>query len=346
MEITMKKLFHRFLIGLFFALPIVGLALFLTQISADAQASTQDPQPTTAPKFPGMTYDSCAGCHKEIHDSWTQGAHGQALSDPVFAKAWSEQGEPGACLVCHTTGYDPATGTIASEGVSCEACHSPIPADHPSENMPVDNTPELCGKCHSDPRFESNDWKLSAHYQRDMSCTVCHDQHSAGMKSVAGQIGTLTDASDLCANCHKDAMQNFPTSKHAEADVTCVNCHLGFNPQEVSEGPLSFDELHKAPNHNFVPSLDTCNKCHSDQMHAPGDAVVAAAIKVEDIGGTPTPEPTAAATPVPPVENEPLPVSPLGFAAMAGLLGLAAGMVLAPWLERSYKHLTKGGKND
>ena len=97
----MKKLFHRFLIGLFFALPIVGLALFLTQISADAQASTQDPQPTPAPQFPGMSYDTCAGCHNEIHESWTLGPHGQALSDPVFAKAWSEQGEPGACLVCH-----------------------------------------------------------------------------------------------------------------------------------------------------------------------------------------------------------------------------------------------------
>ena len=114
-----------------------------------------------------------------------QGPHGQALYDPVFAKAWSEQGEPGACLVCHTTGYDPATGAFASEGVDCSACHSPIPTDHPYENMPVDNTTELCGKCHSDPRFSDN-WKLSAHYQRDMTCTVCHDQHSAGMKSIEG----------------------------------------------------------------------------------------------------------------------------------------------------------------
>ena len=46
----MKKLFHRFLIGLFFALPIVGLALFLTQISADAQVSAQDVQPTPEPQ--------------------------------------------------------------------------------------------------------------------------------------------------------------------------------------------------------------------------------------------------------------------------------------------------------
>ena len=42
------------------------------------------------------------------------------------------------------------------------------------------------------------------------------------------------------------------------------------------------------------------------------------------------------------------PVSPMGFAALAGLVGLAGGMVLAPWLERLYhrvvKHEDRGGK--
>jgi hypothetical protein len=31
---------------------------------------------------------------------------------------------------------------------------------------------------------------------------------------------------------------------------------------------------------------------------------------------------------------------------MAGLLGLACGMVLAPWLERTYQKYITGGKND
>ncbi|MFL7870182.1 MAG: hypothetical protein AB8I58_15240, partial [Anaerolineales bacterium] len=90
----------------------------------------------------------------------------------------------------------------------------------------------------------------------------------------------------------------------------------------------------------------TCNQCHSMQMHAPGEAVAAAAIKIEQAGGTATPEPTPAVTPVEPVTNQPVPVSPIGFAAIAGLLGLAGGMVLAPWLERAYRHYIKEGKND
>ena len=38
---------------------------------------------------------------------------------------------------------------------------------------------------------------------------------------------------------------------------------------------------------------------------------------------------------------EPGPVSPVGFAGLAALIGLAAGMVLAPWLERFYHRAVK-----
>jgi hypothetical protein len=41
-----------------------------------------------------------------------------------------------------------------------------------------------------------------------------------------------------------------------------------------------------------------------------------------------------------------MPVSPVGFASMAGLLGLAGGMVLAPWLDRLYRRYMKGDKHE
>lgn len=327
---------ERLLIALMIALLVAGITLVVAQ--------AQTPQPPS-PSSNNISGNNCLACHENINDTWKMGAHGQALSDPIFAQAWEAQGKPGACLVCHTTGYDPATGKSESEGVSCTACHGPIPANHPTDNMPIDKSPELCGKCHSDPRFATENWKLSAHYQRGMECSVCHDAHSAGMKTIPG-ASNVTDASDLCANCHKDAMQNFPTSKHAAAGVTCVNCHLGFNVGKQDISSTDFVTAHKAPDHNFLPTLETCNKCHADQMHAPGQAVAAAAIKIEEAGGTPTPEPTPAASPIPPVTNDPTPVSPLGFAVMAGMVGLAGGMVLAPWLQRGYRrYVIKGGRN-
>jgi predicted CXXCH cytochrome family protein len=341
-----KTRFVHFLFALALAVFLAGATLVA------AQAQTEQPPTATpatgAPAVPAtnMTYDTCKGCHQDIYDTWKTGPHGQALSDPVFAEAWNAQGKPGACLVCHTTGYDPATGKSGSEGVSCESCHSPIPPNHPTDNMPVDKSADLCGKCHSDPRFATDNWKLSVHYQRNMTCSVCHDVHTAGMKTIEGAAPS-DDASPLCANCHKDAMKNFPTSKHAAAGVTCVNCHLGFNVGKKDTVATDFASVHKAPDHNFLPTLETCNKCHADQMHSPGQAAAAAAIKIEATGGTATPVPTIPATAVvPPPTNQPLPVSPVGFATMAGLLGLAGGMVLAPWLERVYRRYMKGDKHE
>jgi hypothetical protein len=41
------------------------------------------------------------------------------------------------------------------------------------------------------------------------------------------------------------------------------------------------------------------------------------------------------------VTEEPSPVSPVGFAAITGLIGMASGMMLAPWLERFYRRMNQ-----
>jgi hypothetical protein len=43
------------------------------------------------------------------------------------------------------------------------------------------------------------------------------------------------------------------------------------------------------------------------------------------------------------VAGNPSPVSPLGFAGLAGLIGLAGGMVLQPWLEKTYRKMNRKG---
>lgn len=306
---------ERLLIALVFALLAAGVTL----VAVQAQEGNPPPKDGSL---------DCATCHTEFHTTWMSGPHGNATTDPAFLEAWDEQGNPGACLTCHVTGYNPDTGTWDADGVTCQACHGEAPADHPNSPMPVDYSADTCGRCHSDTRFGWQEWELSTHYRRGMDCTVCHDPHSAALKQTVhanSQPPIYEDASDLCITCHKDHSTNFPYSVHNQKGVSCIDCHI-MN--------LETDEstAHTIPDHSFNASLSSCNDCHADQMHQSGVALqpegsppdAHASLEEQDIE-------LASVTP------EPGPVSPIGFAGLAALIGLAAGMVLAPWLERFYQ---------
>ncbi|HMB23827.1 MAG: cytochrome c3 family protein [Chloroflexota bacterium] len=312
---------ERLLIAIMFALLAAGVTLII--------ASAQGEIPPAA-----QTSGDCVVCHTEFQTSWQSGAHGKAGSDPVFVEEWNKQGKPGACLVCHTTGYDPATATYKDDSVTCEACHGPAPADHPKTPMPVDRSTDMCGRCHSDTRFGWQDWKVSTHYQRGMDCTTCHDPHSAALKKVAAPRESVKtdDASQLCITCHKESSMDFSYTAHAQKDISCVDCHV--KHLENAER-----EAHTVPDHSFNASLESCNTCHAEQMHSPTDAKAPAGF-TEPVSVEPIEVKQSSITP------EPQPVSPMGFASLAGLIGLAGGMVLAPWLERWYKRLIKHNREE
>jgi predicted CXXCH cytochrome family protein len=276
-------------------------------------------------------------CHTEFATAWESGPHGQATTDPIFVADWTKQGKPGACLVCHATNYDPASGTWQRDGVSCEACHGTMKADHPKSAMPVDSSPELCARCHSNSQFGWQQWQGSAHYQRGMNCTTCHDPHGASLKITKSMDGTAkyTDASQLCVTCHKDVSMDFPYSVHQKQGVTCINCH-------VTHTETSPTDAHTAPDHSFKANLDSCNTCHAAQMHSAAQG---------SQGTTPVSIPAANVQQVQQagLSPAPTPVSPIGYAGLAALVGLAAGMVMAPWLEKWYHRAAKrpqGGEDE
>lgn len=313
------KLLKRFSIAILFALVVTAA----TYMIAQARPGTSN----TAPQQPQQ--NACAGCHSDFNTALMSGVHGHATSDPLFKQMWTDQGKPGACLVCHVTGYDPATGTWKADGVSCEACHGPMPAGHDSDPIdnpvPVDRTSDLCGRCHTGDRFNVAEWQASTHFQRGMSCTVCHDPHTATLKTVQGQADKGPSA--LCINCHSEVSMAFPYSKHNQAGVSCVDCHL----RHFSPG--NNNDVHALPDHSFSASIATCSACHADQMHAQPTAA-------KTVQTTPSNPPEITATPGD-VAGVPSAVSPLGFAGLAGLIGLAGGMVLQPWLEKAYQKMNK-----
>ena len=312
----MKTRIERLLIALVFALLAAGVTL----VVASAKEGAKD--------NPGQFTSDCVACHTEYQMTWENGAHGQAGNDPIFLEDWTNQGKPGACLVCHTTGYDPATATYKENGVTCEACHGPALPDHPKTPMPVDRSPDLCGRCHSDTRFGWQDWKVSTHYQRGMDCATCHDPHSASLKKVTASFeGDLPtdEVSQLCINCHKEYSMDFSYTSHHQKGISCVDCHVKH---------LENDErtAHTVPDHSFNASLQSCNTCHAKQMHNPAEATNTAVNLNAPASAAPADEVKLAS-----VSPEPDPVSPVGFSVLAGLIGLAGGMVLAPWLERGYR---------
>ncbi len=43
------------------------------------------------------------------------------------------------------------------------------------------------------------------------------------------------------------------------------------------------------------------------------------------------------------LQDTPSSASPFGYALLSGLVGMAAGMILAPWLEGWYRRLRESG---
>lgn len=299
----MKKIITRLFFGLLFALP------FMLVTSAWTQASSP-------PSSTHLTDQDCEACHPAFTNSWKTSAHGMASDDPEFVAVWQEQGEPFECMACHTTGYDARSRTWDDVGVTCAACHGPFTEDHPMNPMPTDRSAELCGSCHQETLFE---WQVSKHRLAQLDCIDCHGQHSTSLKG--------DDASALCSNCHRDRSSSFAHTAHSEEGLGCADCHLAALDGEAGSG-------HAFRDHSFHVKLSTCNECHAYQMHDPSE------VHVGD-DSSPTMEPDAlAAVEAAGVSLEPDPVSPTYFILLAALIGMAFGLLVAPWIERWYRRLT------
>ena len=128
---------------------------------------------------------------------------------------------------------------------------------------------------------------------------------------------------------------DFDNTAHAQKNIACVDCHVT-EAKDVENAP------HKIPDHSFDASLASCNTCHAQQMHTNGEAIntkeSTAPVAIE-----PAPEVQMAS-----IAPDPGTAGPVGFAVVAALLGLAGGMVLAPWLERWYRRVKeeKGEEKD
>lgn len=293
---------RRILIGFFFAMVMGLLSVTVGQAGAPHQEDGSQ--------------EDCQSCHESFGTHWEESAHGQAVTDPVFRAEWKEQGSPQECLSCHTTGYDLETGTFEKEGIACEACHSPVPQNHPEQIMPTDGSSRFCGTCHIDTHDEL---EVSVHGKEEMACVNCHNPHTTSLKAGSVQ--------ELCRSCHGDEVHFYSYTTHAQEGLLCTDCHLRVEDSPMGEG-------HGQREHTFAVDLESCNQCHGQEMHYPVE---------EAMTNEASPEQTSFDVERAAVAQEPEPSPAYNPFLLAGV-GLILGILLTPWLERAYRRIFQGNE--
>lgn len=312
---TLRKL----IVGLCFALPF----FLITVAVGEASPAFQD-EPVAADS---EEVEDCQSCHGEIQEEWTESMHGQAATDLVFQRAWKQQGSPGECLTCHTTGFDMEAGTWEEDGIACTVCHAPEAANHPEEIMPTDASSDACGSCHEDTYA---DWQHSVHGEEELACVNCHNPHTTDLK--------VANSQELCQTCHNEESHFYDLTAHADEGLLCTDCHL-----RVADAPM-LGEGHSQRKHTFEVDLLSCTQCHGDEMHYPvQDAMGDTEERQETSGqeqtvmqtglGLPTSE---RATEV--VNDQPQSRNPLTY-VLAIAAGLGLGIIVTPGLDALYRRV-------
>ena len=97
-------------------------------------------------------------------------------------------------------------------------------------------------------------------YRAGVTCTDCHDPHTAGLKTT-GKV------SNVCATCHLPT--KFASSdhhRHSQNDVECVDCHMPSTNYMVVDPRR--DHSFRVPRPILTintGSPNACTKCHSDE---------------------------------------------------------------------------------
>lgn len=175
------------------------------------------------------------------------------------------------CGKCHTTGWKSVAdggvpqdglpgmdGEFFAGGIQCEECHGmgSVHAFTQSKNdITLDKTDALCGKCHTRNEDHSiaasggfiqhheqyDEWLTSGgHYANNVGCNTCHDVHSSTVydSQAKGQGVTTT-----CESCHA----TYSSSNHV-GSLSCVTCHM---PEVAKSAIKKGDYQGDIPGHIF-----------------------------------------------------------------------------------------------
>jgi len=232
---------------------------------------------------------SCESCHGpgSNHVAWAQSHKSGSYNSGNVANG----------LVVHlkpTSGSwsfpEPDTGTMHWKGQArshdeidtCAPCHSrrhAITADYQPGQPYLDAyMPSLLeeGVYYADGQILEEDYEWgsfiqSKMYHEGVTCSDCHNPHSAKLPSVS--------LNAVCGKCHSPAKFATPQHHHHQAEsagAVCVNCHMPTHTYMVID--VRRDHSLRVPRPDFTLAYGTpnaCNQCHKDKTaHWAADTVV------------------------------------------------------------------------
>lgn len=178
---------------------------------------------------------------------------------------------------------DPDTGTMHWKGGArshneintCAPCHSrrhAITTDaQPGQLYLDDYVPSLLEEdvYYADGQILEEDYEWgsflqSKMYRNGITCSDCHDPHSAKLPAVS--------LNSVCGKCHSLAKFGAEQHHHHKADsagALCVNCHMPTHTYMVVD--VRRDHSFRVPRPDFSIAYGTpnaCNQCHKDKSNS------------------------------------------------------------------------------
>jgi Flp pilus assembly protein TadD len=222
---------------------------------------------------------SCESCHGpgSNHVAWAQsqknhaytpdnGANGLVLNLKDASGSWSIS--------------DPNNGTMHWKGQprshdeinTCAPCHSrrhPVTSNYqPGQPFLDAYVPSLLeeGVYYADGQILEEDYEWgsfvqSKMYREGVTCSDCHDPHSAKLTQVS--------MNSVCGKCHM--LSKFGAAEHTHhkpqsTGALCVNCHMPTRTYMVVDARR--DHSFRVPRPDFSVAYGTpnaCNQCHKDK---------------------------------------------------------------------------------
>jgi tetratricopeptide (TPR) repeat protein len=214
-----------------------------------------------------------------------EGCHGPASHHVAAAKTGTLSGTKGL-----TVDLDDAGRSVWEMNVETGiASRSVLPTRAPQQ-------PETCGRCHSRRSVMTEDYHfgqplLATHrpallddglyfpdgqiqdevyvwgsflqskmYQAGVTCTDCHDPHTATLKADG-------EVSNVCSTCHLPS--RFATTEHHQhqpQQVACVDCHMPSRDYMMIDGRR--DHSFRLPRPDLTVSTgspNACSNCHAEE---------------------------------------------------------------------------------